>query len=198
MKVIVGCEFSQIVTKAFRDRGHEAYSCDILPTEGNPDWHIQGDILTHLNENWDMAIFHPPCTYLTVTANRAFLNNPDRWKKRLDAMLFVHKLMNCNIEKICIENPVGVISSHIRKPDQYIQPYEYGHIDSKKTGLWLKNLPLLIPTEIVTPEWISDKSGERYSKTHWYCSSTNNPENAKTRSRTYIGIAEAMADQWNF
>lgn len=196
MRILIGCEFSQIVTTAFRDAGHEAYSCDLLPTEGRKNWHIQDNVLNHLNDGWDLAIFHPPCTYLTVTANRSFLNNPGRWRKRLDAMNFVYKLMNCDINKICIENPVGVISTHIRKPDQYIQPYEFGHTDSKKTGLWLKNLPLLKPTKVVTPEWMTTTSGKRMSKTHWFCSSTNNPKNAMIRSRTYTGIAEAFADQW--
>lgn len=195
MKILIGCEFSGIVRDAFTERGHDAMSCDLIKSE-TPGQHYQGNILDIIDDGWDMMIAHPPCQYLTVTANRAFLNNPERWKKRLDAMLFVHALMNCNIDKTCIENPVGVISTHIRKPDQYIQPYEFGHKDSKKTGLWLKNLPLLKPTNIVEPKWMTTTSGKRMSKTHWYCSSTNNPKNAMIRSRTYKNIAKAMAEQW--
>ena len=195
MRVLIACEFSGIVRDAFIKQGHDAWSCDLLPTEREGN-HIQGDVLNILNDGWDLMIAHPPCEYLTVTANRSFLNNPKRWKKRLEAMNFVYELMNCAISKICIENPVGVISTHIRKPDQYIQPYEYGHTDSKKTGLWLKNLPLLKPTKIVVPEWIIMKSGKRDSKTHYYTPSTNNKKNAMIRSRIYQGIAEAMAIQW--
>jgi len=196
MKVLVACEFSGIVREAFRAKGHDAWSCDLLPTE-IPGQHIQGDVLEIINTGWDMMIAHPPCTYLCVTANRSFLNNPDRWRKRLDAMLFVYGLLNADIEKICIENPKGVISTHIRKPDQYIQPYEHGHPDSKMTGLWLKNLPKIQPTEIVEPEWVVPPSGRRMSKTHANNPSTNNPGNAKLRSRTYQGIAKAMANQWS-
>ncbi|MBU0846781.1 DNA cytosine methyltransferase [Patescibacteria group bacterium] len=196
MDVLIACEFSGIVRDAFDKKGHNAWSCDLIDTI-SPGYHIVGDVLDHLDDGWDLMIAHPPCKYLTVTANRSFLNNPERWKSRLDAMMFVHTLMNADIPKICVENPVGVISTHIRKPDQYIQPYEFGHTDSKKTGLWLKNLPLLKPTKICTPEWIFDKSGERYSKTHWCNSSTNNPKNAMIRSITYQGIADAMSSQWS-
>ena len=197
MKIIIGCEESQRVCVEFRKLGHEAYSCDILePSGGHPEWHIQDDVLKHLDDGWDMMIAFPPCPYLTVTANRSFLKNPERWEKRLEAVKFVWKLMNANIQKIAIENPVGVISTHIGKPDQYIQPYWFGHPDSKKTGLWLKNLPLLKPTKIVEPEWTISLSGKRHSKTHWKHPSTNNPQNSKLRSKTYIGIAKAMAKQW--
>jgi len=197
MRVIVGCEFSQIVTKAFRDKGHEAFSCDMVPTEGNPDWHFQEDIIELLEwESFDLGIFHPPCRYLTVTGNRSFVNNPERWKKRLDAMLFVYKLFNANIEKICIENPVGVISTHIRQPDQYIQPFDFGHPVSKKTGLWLKNLPPLKPTKTVDVEWVVFPSGKRMSAFHAMSASTNNPKNKRLRQLTFQGIAAAMADTW--
>jgi hypothetical protein len=188
MKILVACEFSQIVTKAFREKGHEAFSCDIEPTEGNPDWHIQDDVLQHLNDGWDMMIAHPPCTYLTVTANRSFLNNPNRWLKRYEAMIFVHTLFNCNIPKICIENPKGVISSYIRKPDQYIQPYEFGDPYQKYTGLWLKNLEQLLSTKIVKPI-IYKKNG--YIDHPWHYGT-----DTKTRSKTFPGIAQAMAEQW--
>ena len=189
MKVIVACEYSGIVRDAFTKKGHIAVSCDLLPTE-SVGHHYQGDVCDILKYEWDILIAHPPCTYLTVAANRSFLNNPDRWKKRLDAMLFVYSLLNANIEKICIENPVGVISTHIRQPDQYIQPYEFGHPESKKTGLWLKNLPKLKPTCVVDPEWIIRGDGKRYSPQH---ERTRCP---KERSKTYPGIADAMAEQW--
>jgi len=200
MKILIACEESQAVCKAFREKGHEAYSCDILPCSGgHPEWHIQKDVFEVIaSEKWDMMIAFPPCTFLTVTANRVFLNNPKRWQSRLDAVNFVYKLMNCGIERICIENPKGVLSSHIRKPDQYIQPYEHGHAESKMTGLWLKNLPLIVPTEIVKPVWVIAKtSGKRHSPTHFHNPSTGNPENAKLRSKTYEGIAKAFANQWS-
>ena len=198
MKILIACEFSGIVREAFRKKGHDVWSCDLLPSE-IPGQHYQGDVFEIINNGWDMMIGFPPCTFITVTANRAFLNNPERWKKRLYAMNFVYRLMNADIEKICIENPVGVISSHIRKPDQYIQPYEHGHIDSKKTGLWIKNLPLIKPTNIVEPEWVypASGSGKRMSKTHANNPSTNSNKNAMLRSKTYQGIANAMAEQWS-
>ena len=195
MKVLIACEFSGTVRDAFIKKGHDVISCDLLPTEA-PGPHYQGDVFDIINDRFDMMIAFPPCTFLTVTANRSFLNNPERWKKRLDAMMFVYNLMNVNIERICIENPKGVISSHIRKPDQYIQPYEHGHKESKMTGLWLKNLPMIQPTKIVEPEWIISPSGKRHSPTHWKNPSTNNPGNAKLRSKTFHGISEAMAEQW--
>lgn len=199
MKILIPCEFSGIVREAFRKRGHDAWSCDLLETE-IPGQHIKGDVLNILNDGWDMMIAFPPCTYLTTTANRSFLNNPGRWKKRLEAMIFVYHLMNADIEKIAIENPVGVISSHIRKPDQIIQPYEFGHPVSKRTCLWLKNLPELKSTDVVEPEWINPKSGgKRMSKTHYKNGHSGGPgERSKNRSRTYQGIADAMANQWNF
>ncbi len=131
MKVLIACEFSGVVRDAFIKQGCEAVSVDLLDTEREGP-HIKGDVLPYINGDWDLMVAHPPCTYLTVTANRSFVNNPERWQLRVDAMLFVHALMNADIPRICIENPVGVISTHIRPPEQYIQPYEYGHKDSKK------------------------------------------------------------------
>jgi hypothetical protein len=189
VKVLVACEYSGRVRDAFLARGHDAMSCDLLPTE-SPGPHYQGDVFDVIGDGWDLMIAHPPCTYLTCSANRSFLNNPGRWRKRLDAMLFVHALLNADIEKICIENPQGVISTHIRQPDQYIQPSDFGHPETKKTGLWLKNLPLLLPTNTVEPIWILRGDGKRYSPQH------ERTRSAKERSETYIGIADAMADQW--
>lgn len=195
-RILVACEESAILREEFTKLGADAWSCDILPS-AIPGKHLQCDVMEIVNDNWDAMIAFPPCTYLAVTANRSFVNNPKRWDKRLQAMKFVYDLLNAPIELIALENPVGAISSWIRKPDQYVQPYEHGHKMSKKTGLWLKGLPLLKPTEIVVPEWIIDKtSGERYSPLHYKTSSTNNPEIAKLRSRTFKGIAVAMAEQW--
>lgn len=196
MKILIACEFSGIVRDAFIKKGHNAISCDLLPTE-RPGPHVIADVMFIILEKWDMVIAHPPCTYLTTTANRSFKNNPDRWQKRLDAMLFVYKLMNVDIEKICIENPVGVISTHIRKPEQYIQPYDFGHPESKKTGLWLKGLPLLKPTNIVRPEHVvynskRNKSGKSTYPLKWGKGS----HSGKSRGLTFQGIADAMADQW--
>jgi hypothetical protein len=189
MRVLIACEESQVVCKAFRERGHEAYSCDIEPCSGgHPEWHIQDDVLLHLDDGWDLMIAHPPCTYLTVTANKYFLSNPERWQKRLDAVMFVWALMNAPIDRIAIENPVGVISSHIRKPDQHIQPYEFGDPYQKTTGIWLKNLWPLVPTNIVEPIIIR-KNG--YIDHPWHYGT-----NSQVRSKTFPGIAEAMAEQW--
>ena len=185
MKVLVGCEFSQVVTKAFRDRGFEAYSCDLLPTEGNPDWHIQTDLrnLIHqyITEKPDLLITFPPCTYLAVSGARWF---KERRKEQKAALDFVRFILNAPIPHIALENPIGVISTAIRKPDQIIQPWMFGHGEMKATCLWLKNLPKLQPTNIV-----EGREGrvwkESPGKDRW-----------KRRSRTYPGIAEAMADQW--
>ena len=146
MKILIPCEFSGIVREAFRKKGHNVWSCDLLDTEIKSINHWKGNVLNILDNGWDMMIAFPPCTFLTTTANRSFLNNPGRWKKRLDAMMFVHQLMNADIEKICIENPKGVISSHIRKADQYIKQNKDEHSDSKMTGLWLKKDSGLIRT----------------------------------------------------
>ena len=204
MKILVACEESQTVCKAFREKGHEAYSCDILPCSGgHPEWHLQGDVLFYMHLKWDMMIAFPPCTYLTTSANRHFVNNPNRWKQRLDAILFVYQLMNVDIPLIDLENPKGVISSYIRKPDQYIHPYQFGDPEIKMTGLWLKGLPKLVPDRIIEPEYVlyrskKTKSGfSKYGKITGSNPSTNNPDNAKLRSKTYPGIARAMAEQWS-
>jgi hypothetical protein len=180
-KVLVACEFSQVVTRAFRERGHEAYSCDILPTEGNPEWHIQDDVLKHLNDGWDLMIAHPPCTYLAVSGARWF---KERIKEQQEALGFIKELMDAPIERIAIENPISVISTRIRKPEQIIQPWMFGHGETKATCLWLKNLPLLKPTNIVEGR-LGRVHKEPPSKDRW-----------KNRSRTFQGIANAMAEQW--
>ena len=147
MKILVACEESQAVCIEFRKRGHEAFSCDILPCSGgHPEWHIQDDVLKHLNDGWDMMIAFPPCTHLAVSGARWF---KDKQKEQKEALNFVRLLMNAPIKRICIENPVSIISTKITKPDQIIQPWQYGDGETKATCLWLKNLPKLESTNIV-------------------------------------------------
>lgn len=205
MKVLVACEFSGIVRDAFRKRGHETVSCDLLPTY-KPGPHYQGDVFDIIDDGWDLMIAHPPCTYLTVTGNRWFRPEykdrfPDRFEQREEAVDFFMRLAKIDIPKICIENPVGIISTRWRKPDQYIQPYQFGHPTSKKTGLWLKNLPLLQPTNIVEPTDLYEYKNGKNKKTKdpkWHYKSINMPpsERQRVRSITFQGIADAMAEQW--
>ena len=193
INILIACEFSGIVRDAFIANGHNAMSCDIEPTERQGP-HYQGDVFDIIDDDWDMMIAHPPCTYLAVSGNRWMVDNSERQLFRLHAIHFFMKLANADIPKICIENPVGIMSTKWRKPDQYIQPWEHGHKISKKTGLWLKNLPLLKPTEIVTPEWIYYKNGGRCSPDHY--KNAFSKTRGKDRSRTYSGIANAIAKQW--
>lgn len=203
MKILVACEESQIVTEAFRKLGHDAFSCDIMPCSGShPEWHIQDDVLNYLNMHWDMIIAHPPCTYLTVTGNRWY--NVDkygdvaiaRFHKRQQAIEFFMKFVECNCKRIAIENPIGVMSTIYRKPNQIIQPYMFGDPYEKRTCLWLRNLPELIPTNIVIPEERL-KTGKT-TMPKWYAEAWKmKPEDrARYRSKTFPGIAEAMAKQW--
>lgn len=204
MRVLVACEFSGVVREAFRARGHDAWSCDLLPAEDDSEFHIKGDAIDAINCGpklaasafpWDLMIAHPPCTYL----NSAGLHWNGRWRgheKTEAALAFVRALMAAPIARICIENPVGCIGTRIRPADQYIQPYEFGHDASKKTGLWLKNLPPLIPTKYVNPRWVGKKA-------RW-ANQTDSGQNRlppsanrwALRSITYQGIADAMAEQW--
>ena len=198
IKVLVACEYSGIVRDAFTEAGCEAYSCDILDSE-TPGRHIKGDVLNILNQNWDLMIAHPPCTYLTVAGNRHIPNNPERWKKRLDSLLFVHALMNANIPYIAIENPIGVISSYIRKPDQIIQPYWWGDNIPKSTCLWLKGLPKLTYTQdtYVEPEYILYNSKKNKSgKSKYSILGKLGKGHGHERSKFFPGIAKAMAEQW--
>jgi len=193
MKVLVACEFSGIVRDAFKAKGHYAVSCDLLPTE-REGLHYQGDVLDILNDGWDLMIAHPPCTHLAVSGARYFYR---KQKEQAEALDFVRLLMGAPIERICIENPVSVISSRIRKPDQIIQPWQFGESFSKKTCLWLKNLPLLVGTKLVDKgETITYASGRTMPK--WYADAFSLPpkERALLRSRTFQGIADAMANQW--
>ena len=197
MKVLIACEFSGIVRDAFRARGHDAWSCDILPCEADPTYHLEGNIvrrpiflpspsdLAILDQNpprpWDLMIAHPPCTHLAVSGTRWFKG---KRKEQEEAVEFFMALANAPIPRICIENPVCIMSTRWRKPNQYIQPWQFGHGETKKTGLWLKNLPLLKPTKIV-----EGREGRVWKM-------GPSPTRAKDRSRTYQGIADAMAEQW--
>ncbi len=182
MRVLIACECSGVVREAFRAKGHDAWSCDIEPADDGSICHIQDDVLNRLKWTyWDLMIAHPPCTALTVAGNGTYAKRPDLIQKAVD---FVLALANAPIEKIAIENPVGRLSTYWRKPDQYIQPWQFGHGETKKTGLWLKNLPLLKPTNVV----------EGREQRIWKMGPS--PERSKLRSVTYKGIAEAMAEQW--
>jgi hypothetical protein len=183
MRVLIACEFSGTVRDAFTALGHEAWSCDLLPTESEGN-HYQGDVLEFLEYvdcQWDLMIAHPPCTHLAVSGARWF---KEKVTEQAEALEFVHRLMNSPIPRIAIENPVSIISTKIRKPDQIIQPWMFGHGETKATCLWLKNLPLLSPTNIV--------SG-REARIHRM---PPGPDRWKERSKTFKGIAAAMANQW--
>lgn len=239
MKVLVACEFSGIVRDAFIMRGHDAMSCDLLPTE-RPGPHYQGDIIEFINgdtgfciclecyekcehdhnsfwcdycrklyplfckdeyRKFDLMIAHPPCTYLTVARNKYYKKEykdrfPNQFKDRRKAIEFFLLLASSSINKIAIENPVGIMSTRYRKPDQIIQPYQFGHTERKATCLWLKNLPKLKPTNIIDPVIIKHKSGRTCSHLHYETLKLSPEERQKKRSRTFQGIADAMAEQW--
>jgi hypothetical protein len=203
MKILIACEYSGAVRDAFIKQGHDVMSCDLLPTD-SPGPHYQGSVFDVLNDGWDMMIAHPPCTFLAVSGNRWLYNkdksrNEERWRNREEGLDFVRALMNAPIDKIVIENPVSCISSEIRKPDQIIQPWQFGDEAQKTTCLWLKNLPKLEPTKIVSKgEFTTFKSGKRHPK--WYAdalaTAKTKAERQKLRSKTFQGIADAMAEQW--
>ena len=212
MKVLVACEYSGIVRDAFINKGHEAVSCDLLPSESDLGEHYQGDVTDIIDDGWDMMIAHPPCTYLSVSGARWYYHpedkhlpyeqrrphpmHPNRRKYQQEALDFVQLLLDAPIDKIAVENPISVISSRIKKPTQIIQPYEYGHPTSKSTCLWLKNLEPLQPTNIVEPIWINVSKGKRMSKFHYDTYTLPKEERGKIRSATFPGIAQAMAEQW--
>ena len=182
MRVLIACEYSGKVRDAFIQRGHTAVSCDLLPTDV-PGPHYQGDVFDIINDGWDLMIAHPPCTHLAVSGARHFKVKQASGVQR-DALDFVRALLDAPIPKIALENPISIISSHIRKPDQIIQPWQFGHGETKATCLWLKGLPLLVPTNIVDG---------REARVHKLPPS---PDRWKLRSTTYQGIADAMAQQW--
>lgn len=230
MKVLIACEESQRVCMAFRKKGHEAYSCDVIPCSGgHPEYHIQQDVLSVLNANmtfkvhgnseigmigfhtcdgllhvvrkWDLIIAHPPCTYLTVSGNRWFnverygQKAIDRIREREKAAQFFMQFVNCDCDKICIENPIGYMSTHYRKADQIIQPWQFGHPYTKSTCLWLRDLPKLTPTNILErPKdgWVN----QSFTPDGRYGGFNTKFRTAKERSKTFQGIADAMADQW--
>lgn len=188
MRVLIACEFSGIVREAFKKKGHEAWSCDLLPTEIDGK-HIQADVLTILNDGWDLMVAHPPCTDLAVSGARYFKEKQADGRQQR-AIEFFMELINAPIPKIAVENPVSIMSTRYRKPDQIIQPWMFGHEETKATCLWIKGLPLLSPTMVMgvrnknlTPSG-QNKLGP-------------SPDRWKERSRTYSGIAEAMAEQWS-
>lgn len=193
MRVLIACEFSGIVRDAFDARGHLAVSCDLLPSEKS-GIHYQGDVRDILDWGWDLMIAHPPCTYLAASGARWF---KDRMPQQKEALDFIRLLLNAPISKIALENPVGIISTKIQKPNQIIQPWMFGHEASKRTCLWLKGLPLLVPVKVVgVGEMTIHKSGKKTPK--WYADTYHLPtkERRMERSRTFQGIADAMAEQW--
>jgi site-specific DNA-cytosine methylase len=181
MRVLVACEFSGAVRNAFRKRGADAWSCDLLDAEDASEFHIKGDVREVLHDGWDAMIAHPPCTHLAISGARWF---KDKVEEQREALEFVRLLLDAPIQHIALENPVSIISSRIRKPDQIIQPWMFGHGETKATCLWLKNLPKLTPTDIVDG---------RENRVHRMPPST---DRWKERSRTYQGVADAMALQW--
>ena len=181
MKVLVACEFSGTVRRAFRSRGHDAWSCDLLPAEDESEFHIDGPVERVLGDGWDLMIAHPPCTHLAVSGARWF---KEKVSEQTDALAFVRLLMAAPIARKAIENPISIISSRVRKPDQIVQPWQFGHGETKATCLWLDGLPLLKPTSIV------DGRANRIHRM------PPGPDRWKERSRTFEGIANAMAEQW--
>jgi hypothetical protein len=197
-KILIACEESQVITKAFRDLGFFAYSNDLKPCSGgHPEWHLQCDVLQLLKLEWDLIIAHPPCTDLATSGARHFAEKiaDGRQQQGID---FFMKFVNCSCPRVAIENPIGIMSSKYRKPDQIIQPYEYGHNCKKSTCLWLKGLPKLVPTNIVDPgEMVTFPSGKTMSKWYYETSKLSPKERSEMRSKTFDGVGKAIAEQWS-
>lgn len=192
MRILVACEESQAVTIELRKLGHEAFSCDIEPCSGgHPEWHLQEDVTPLLKQRWDMIIAFPPCTHLAVSG-AAWFEQKRKDGRQQAAIDFFMMFANADCERIAIENPVGIMSTAYKKPSQIVQPYEYGHPEQKKTCLWLKGLPLLQPTKNVYDQMMTLPKNKR-ERLHYLPPS---PERAKLRSKTFPGIAKAMAEQW--
>jgi hypothetical protein len=196
MRVLVACERSGVVREAFRKRGHDAWSCDIVPADDGSEFHITGDVLEHLDDGWDLLIAHPPCTFLCSSGLHWNKRVPGREQKTEEALEFVRRLMASKTRKKAIENPIGRIGTAIRPASQIIHPYQFGDDASKATALWLENLPPLRPTSFVEPRIVNGKS--RWSNQTDSGQNRLGPseQRAAERSRTYAGIARAMADQW--
>lgn len=199
MRILIGCEESAVVRDAFRARGHDAYSCDIQGSRGDSAWHITGDVFKAIHKRgpWDMLICFPPCTYVTVAANRWLAVQPGRVEKQRAALEFMRDLLESSIgrrgiQKVAMENPIGAFSSYWRKPDQIIQPWQFGHRETKATCLWLENLPKLVPTDIVGPPRTAQEKKD-FAVVHRM---PPGPNRSRDRSATRPGIAKAMAEQW--
>jgi len=210
LNVLIACEFSGAIRNEFRKLGHNAYSCDIVPSEDNSPYHYQCDVRNVINAyEWDLMIAHPPCTYLTVSGNRWYKDEykhlyPNRQQQRADAIEFFKTLINAPIPHIAVENPIGIMSSVFRKPDQIIQPWQFGDPFQKSTCLWLKDLPLLKHTNVVDKgqffEWVDPKTGKTKRQAQWYMDAFKGKspeERQKIRNRTFKGIAEAIAEQYS-
>lgn len=204
MKVLVACEESQRVCAEFRRLGHEAFSCDVLPCSGgHPEWHLRQDVLPLLSEPWDLVIAHPPCTYLAVAGNRWFDverygdRARERHRLRDEAAAFFMRFAEAECPRVAVENPVGAMSTRYRRPDQIVHPYMFGDPERKATCLWLKGLPPLVPTDVVEPNVIAYKNGKG-TDSPWHLSTLGLPpkERSVLRSKTFPGLAKAMADQW--
>jgi hypothetical protein len=192
MRVLVACEFSGAVRDAFAERGHDAWSCDLLPAETHGN-HYQGNVLDIIEDGWDLMIAHPPCTYLASSGLHWNKRRPDRQAFTDAAVAFVQRLLSAPIPRIAVENPIGALSTRVRKPDQIIQPWQFGHDASKATCLWLVNLPLLVPTDVLPGGRLARRANQTASGQNKLGPS---PDRWKQRSLTYPGIAQAMADQW--
>ncbi len=206
MKILIACEYSGIVRDAFKEKGHDVMSCDLLATQ-SPGKHYQGDVFDIINDGWDMMIGFPPCTFLTVTANKYFINNPERWQKRLDAINFFYELWKAPIERIAMENPKGILRQYIGKASQIVHPYYFGDTTPKETHLWLKNLPQLkydLQSTLFNeqtagdPEYIIYNSKKTKSGKSKYATFARlGSGSGKERSVFYQQFAKAMADQWS-
>ncbi len=202
MRVLIACEYSGAVRDAFIKQGHDAMSCDLLPTDV-PGPHYQGSVFDIIDQGWDLMVAHPPCTHLAVSGSKYFAQKIADGRQQA-ALDFVRRLINAPIKKIAIENPVSVISSKIRKPDQIVHPWMFGHPMSKATCLWLNNLPLLKPTNLVDKgdfkTWVCSTTGKTKRQSQWMydaaCVARTPAERSKIRSKTFQGIADAMANQW--
>ena len=196
MRVLIACEYSGTVRDAFRARGHDAWSCDLLPTDADPTWHHEGDIFDIIDDDWDLMIAHPPCTYLCSSGLHWNKRIPGRDALTQEALAFVEKLLSADIKKIALENPIGRIGTAIRPADQIIQPHQFGHDASKQTALWLKGLPKLQATKNIEPRIINGKKRWANQTDSGQNKLAPSADRWKIRSTTYLGIANAMADQW--